>query len=384
MFLKSIQYTQYEGTPKIWKLEDCTFGDINLIVGTNATGKSKTLNIINGLADMLSGQRKNLYTSGNFNVEFDNNGERVTFIVHYENKSIVKEVLRTGSKTLLNRGNDGVGTIYYTKKGEDIEFQTPQDQLASTVRRDSIQHPFLEDIFNWSKSVRHYRFGTPLGKNQLAILVKDKEKAEQQVIDTKDTNMVVAIFVNGQKEYPEIFTKAILEDMSKIGYALEDIGTVTPENITVTGQLPGELTGIYVKEADLKSNTEQTDMSDGIFRALSLIIQLNYSLLTKVPSCILIDDIGEGLDYARSSALVKLLIERASNTSVQLIMATNDRFVMNNVPLEYWSVIQRIGNISRIYNQRNSPKLFKEFELTGLNNFDFFSSEYYLKDNNAS
>jgi len=72
-----------------------------------------------------------------------------------------------------------------------------------------------------------------------------------------------------------------------------------------------------------------------------------------------------------------LLTDKAKNTSVQLVMATNDRFVMNNVPPEYWSVIQRIGAISRIYNYRNSQKIFAEFALTGLNNFDFFANKLY-------
>ena len=58
MFLKSIEYAEYEGTPRVWKLEGCTFGNINLIVGKNATGKSRTLNIVNGLANLLSGQHK--------------------------------------------------------------------------------------------------------------------------------------------------------------------------------------------------------------------------------------------------------------------------------------------------------------------------------------
>ena len=61
-------------------------------------------------------------------------------------------------------------------------------------------------------------------------------------------------------------------------------------------------------------------------------------------------------------------------------MSTNDRFVMNNVPLEYWSVIDRVEGECKIYNYKNSPKLFDEFALTGMNNFDFFSSYYYLKD----
>ena len=59
-------------------------------------------------------------------------------------------------------------------------------------------------------------------------------------------------------------------------------------------------------------------------------------------------------------------------------MATNDRFVMNRVPLEYWSVIRRLPNMSKIYNYQNSKELFDNFEFTGLSNFDFFSSDYLL------
>jgi hypothetical protein len=55
-------------------------------------------------------------------------------------------------------------------------------------------------------------------------------------------------------------------------------------------------------------------------------------------------------------------------------MSTNDRFVMNNVPLEYWSIMQRYPNESKIYNYRNSRKQFEDFELTGLSNFDFLTS----------
>jgi hypothetical protein len=171
--------------------------------------------------------------------------------------------------------------------------------------------------------------------------------------------------------------------MDAIGYNLKEIGTAPPISLSVD-VTPGEIVGIYAKEADLNGITDQNEMSQGMFRALSLLGQITYSQLINKPACILIDDIGEGLDYNRSTALVKLLIDKAKETPVQLIMATNDRFVMNNVPLEYWSVIQRIGNVSRIYDYRNSPDLFKEFELTGMNNFDFFSSKYYLKGNQQS
>ena len=77
--------------------------------------------------------------------------------------------------------------------------------------------------------------------------------------------------------------------------------------------------------------------------------------------------------------MIKLIINKALESNVTLIMATNDRFVMNNVDIKYWSIMQRIGNISKVHNYRNSPDIFKDFEFTGLTNFDFFSTEFYLK-----
>ena len=97
--------------------------------------------------------------------------------------------------------------------------------------------------------------------------------------------------------------------------------------------------------------------------------------------CVLLDDIGEGLDYSRASALVLMMIERASQHQFQLIMTTNDRFVMNGVDLEYWSILLREGSRVQVFNQKNSKKAFDEFEFVGLNNFDFFSSEYFLSKN---
>ena len=75
--------------------------------------------------------------------------------------------------------------------------------------------------------------------------------------------------------------------------------------------------------------------------------------------------------------MIKLLTEKAKKSCVQLIMSTNDRFVMNNVPLEYWCVIQRYPDKSKIYNYTNAREIFEKFELTGLNNFDFFASGFY-------
>ncbi len=50
MRLKSLTYAEYEGRPLEWLLDDLTLGAINLIVGKNAAGKTRTLNVIGALS----------------------------------------------------------------------------------------------------------------------------------------------------------------------------------------------------------------------------------------------------------------------------------------------------------------------------------------------
>jgi energy-coupling factor transporter ATP-binding protein EcfA2 len=373
MQLKSITYSQYEGKPEEWKVTDFSFDNINLIVGKNATGKSRTLNIIKSLGNLVSGEIKLTFKSGYYNVIFDKGDETITYIIKYEEAEILEEKLIVGSKTQLNRSSGGRGEIYAVRERKMIDFQSPPSELACVNRRDNIQHPFFEDLYQWGMNLRHYYFGSSLGKGHYVIPQKDKEEK----LNLKDTEQTVAILNKGKKDYPDKFVKNIMTDMAKVGYNLDNITVGPPQNIILRGGIGEQPQGILVKEHDLKGTTEQLEMSQGMFRALSLLIQLNYSLLASIPSCILIDDIGEGLDYERSSALIKLLIDKAKDSQVQLIMCTNDRFVMNSVPLKYWSIMQRYANESKIHNYRNSKKQFEDFELTGLSNFDFFTSRSF-------
>ncbi len=109
---------------------------------------------------------------------------------------------------------------------------------------------------------------------------------------------------------------------------------------------------------------------------MSILAQINYHAFTEKTQCIVIDDIGEGLDYERSCPLVNLLMAKARKSNAQLIMTTNDRFIMNVVPLKYWILLKcEKGNI-QFYNNTNSKKIFNDFKFTGLNNFDFSRLDY--------
>jgi energy-coupling factor transporter ATP-binding protein EcfA2 len=378
MQLESITYAQFERQPEEWGITDFSFDNINLIVGRNATGKSRTLNIIAALGNLVSGYIKLKFKLGNYKAIFNRDGKKLTYFLKYKDGKVVQEKLIINSDTKLDRGPGGKGKICAVKANEkNMEFQVPPSELACVNRRDNVQHPFFEDLYKWGKNLRHYRFGGPLGQSSYAVPREDNEK-EKKDLDLKETSKTVAIFKKGQEKYPNKFVNNIRTDMLKVGFDFDSISVGPPTSVIFEQGVFKQPQGILVRESDLKGTTDQGSMSQGMFRALSLVIQLNYSLLASVPSCILIDDIGEGLDYERASALIKLIIDKAKKTSVQLIMSTNDRFVMNNVPLEYWSVMRRFPNESKIYNYRNSKKRFEDFELTGLNNFDFFTSDFVV------
>lgn len=375
MILKSIKYSQYDNAPNAWTLEGFELGKVNLIVGKNATGKTKTLNIIKGLSDLLSGEIKLIFTSGCYEVLFQNTDD-IKYFLSYENSKIQKEELIIEGKKLLNRGAEGKGRIMAVELGQEMSFQSPENELACVTRRDSIQHPFFEDLYEWGKSTTHYSFGSSLGKDHFAIFTKKDKKGD---INIKETNKVAAFLKRGIEQHGNIIKNKIIEDMKVIGYTIDDVGVSAIPGFSIDNLQGGNLEGIYVKEKDLDIVTNQIEISQGMFRTLSLLIQLNYADLESLHGCIIIDDIGEGLDFERSTSLIKLLIDKANNSNVQVIMSTNDRFVMNNVPLEYWSVIQRVGNTSKIFNYKNSKNIFDEFEYTGLANFDFLSTEFYIK-----
>ena len=372
MQLKSVKYVEFKNTPQEWILDGLILGERNLIVGKNASGKSRTLNLIAGLAMYLAGL-KTIALSGYYDFEFRDDAQTFRYQLQYEEGDVIMEKYSVGNDILLDRGKGGVGEIVAEALPDGkhkIQFQAPTNKLAAVAKRDNIQHPFLEKLYEWGSSLRHYCFGTALGKEYFAVFVE----GEKRKLNERDPNDVVAIFQQGQKKFNKEFIDQIIHDMKELDYDIEEIGIRPPISVRIISG--PEMQCIYVREKGLKAIIDQNGMSQGMFRALSLLIQINYSQMSKKSACIMIDDIGEGLDFDRSCRLIDLLRQKAADSSVQLILSTNDRFVMNKVPLEEWSVMQRHGSHVQVRNYENSRKIFEEFRFTGLSNFSFLEMDF--------
>jgi energy-coupling factor transporter ATP-binding protein EcfA2 len=368
--LKTINYWERFGTAREWALDGLVLGAVNLIVGRNATGKTRTLNLIWSLARML-GPEKHRVGNCRFEVTFEHDGSLIEYYLDVDKGKVYEEkVTVDGINRLERKLSDG--RIFTEEAGKKMRFGPPENEIAALSRRDTIQHKFLEPLHDWAAGVRHYTFGATLGKETFAVENKDAGDP-----DERDSKQVVGIFAKGKRDFKEDFITAVLKDMHDMNYMIDDVFICVPPDIRIEAAgIPADIRAIGVKEKGVDAPVDQYQMSQGMFRALSILIQVNYSQLAKKTHCILIDDIGEGLDYDRSTRLIDILQSKAKTSLFQLIMASNDQFVMNHVPLTEWSVLHRDGNRVRVKNSINSKQQFEDFKFVGMTNFTFFELDF--------
>ena len=297
MRLASIEFAEFKGVAHEWILERFELGQVNLLVGKNATGKTRTINVINALAMLLCGDLKNVYENGAFDVYFAEDKTSLHYHLEYLNNRIERETLEQGSTVLLRRSLPGsYGHIFAQEIGKEMKFKIPTQELAVVTKRDAEQHPFLEDLFQWASFVRHFEFGKSMGHMTLGIPVKEVPP----YMNEKDTTQAVPIYSKGWNKYKETFKEAIKADMAVLGYDITDIEIRRPEKLLISGPFPMDFVGISVKERGLSCFTDQPSMSQGMFRAV-------YHHSAKLPRHVKGRDLHSGRRHRRRARLRALM-----------------------------------------------------------------------------
>lgn len=371
MIIESLRYVRYEGKPYEWGIEDkdgnpADFQNVNLFVGKNAVGKSRTLAVICDIARLLSGRKKISslkFPNVQYLINLKEDNVKYEYSVIIEDFAIVSECLKINGIEKVNRENN---KIFSVKTKENIPLNLTTDLFVSSLHEHVEEFPYITEIYEWSNALRYYTFTNQIEKNTL--LVSDDEFDNLLLAKGLDPDNIIPLFSKGKQDFGADFIHAIITDMNQIGYSINDVDLLRNKKGI----------GISVQEDELPTPTLQVDMSQGMFRALSFIIQLNYSLMSKLSVCLLIDDLGEGLDFARSKSLIDILIHKINNSYIQIFITTNDRYIMNKIPLKYWTIIERLPKYSLFYNYVNSKDIFDDFKYTGLNNFDFLATDFYL------
>ncbi|HEY8100405.1 MAG TPA: AAA family ATPase [Burkholderiaceae bacterium] len=389
MRLHSLSYSEYRDQPYLWVLDELTLIDINFIVGKNAVGKSRILKIIAGISMLIKGELlPTLILSGHYKLVFKDEPrdpkiktrgkQDIIFELEIHDKKVKKELLFVGDAIKLDRKDGGRTSIYFENIkdgiGGAIDIEIPVSSLAISARRDPKQHPYFEELHEWASTLWYFEFSN---QPQATATVFEKGAKPDASNFAEYKNNIHVQFKFAKDKYGHDLTRAVVNDMRKVGYEIEEVGLMPLTGIATPINFSEVPQNLYVIESGIEKKLPQREISSGMYRALTTLIQLHIIRLGKKRGCLLIDDLGEGLDFDRAAKLILIVIAAAEKGFLQLILASNDRFVMNKVPLEYWSVIQRDKGMVKVFNPRNSPDAFSEFEEFGFNNFEFFSKGFY-------
>lgn len=364
MKLKKVNYKEFSNNPdhNYWELSGLSLGNQTLIVGKNATGKTRAVNLIMSLAQIMRNPAHN-FKNGEWDVKFEtSNDKELNYQLDLIDGIIQKEVLLIDKKIKLDRSPNQT-KIFSVAQNKDLVIEPPNDKLVLHIRRDRAEHPFLEELYEWANHTRGYRFGK-YDPSLIAIPGDPKQLLE------------------GLENIPSVLEKLsptsikeVISDFNQLGYEVEgaklDVVLVTPFNVKF----------VFLQEKGIVHPIQQNQISSGMFRAFALLVILRYLTESNgASSTVLVDDLGEGLDYERSTQLAKIVFEKVNKSNLQFIATTNDRFLMNAVDIRNWNVLLRDANKVKAINYTNNKKIFDQFKLTGLINFDLFSSNYLVEN----
>jgi hypothetical protein len=343
-----------------WELSDLQMNDLNLVVAKNSTGKSRTLLTLDLLVKIIT-QRKSLNWGAKWSVGLINHqNQKVTFkfeTKYQEDGFVTQEEIQIDGVPVLSRLFPKEEVVL--KNVVNNEYDTvypPDNKLTLHVNRDVRKYPYLEDIINWAEQCYGFKFGN----------ISPYSKLNEQEYD-----LLTAV-----EDIPNLF-KALKKE--RIASVIADFNALGYEVTDITVQDKIEYAVLFVKEKSLDKPLPHYKLSQGMFRTLAILVYVEYLISRKRPALIIIDDFCEGLDYDRAKKLGALIFEKCKNTDIQLVATSNDSFLMDTIDIKYWNILQRNGKVITCINQENNPGLFRKFRLTGLSNFDLFSSDFLLQ-----
>lgn len=370
MMLFKVDYSQNIGEFDEWHLKGLKLRQLNLIASRNAIGKTRTVNVINHLAMMLNGKQREL-SNGDFDFVFRDGRSSLRYSLRVEHHEVVQESLVGRGRVLLKRSGEKGKIVHFRDgHGELQDFYPPKTMLTNQARRDLKELTYLEDLHNWAQNLHSVTFSN-MTPNLIPVFIMGEEKRPN---DLFVNNLNLVPYMLEEIIGNDATKRRIISDLEYVGYPIDNIDVCLPSNIP---NPPKEARVVRVWEKGLNHPVYQTDFSQGMYRVISIVVAVNYLLAKPVEETFISDDFAEGLDFERATKLAKIVFRRMRNTKTQLILTSNDRFLMNAVAIRYWNILERKGHNVQAFNYNNSKKLFDDFVRSGLNNFDFFANRLY-------
>lgn len=339
MYIKSFEYKNLT-----WDLDTIYLNRLNLIVGKNAVGKSKTLKALVDVAKFINGETAGDTVSHQCRIVFEKDNDKEIIYSYEWSDKIIKETMMVNDEVIISR--DKNQTLL---KGDVIN--PPTNKLVIQTQRDTNLFPEFETIINWAEHVRGFSFSDLTAFHSYTIPTMFPEKLNFD-----------ELYERIDKEKRDF----IIDAMRELGYKINSIQKLEFNQFKI----------IYLVEDGVNISLHPFTMSNGMLRVFYILTYMAYIATVEGAKTFLVDDLGEGLDFSRSSKLSKIMFDYCENNDIQLIVTSNDKFLMNTIDLNNWIILQRTGSKVSSYSNITHKDMFIKFRKMGLNNFDILGTDF--------
>jgi AAA domain, putative AbiEii toxin, Type IV TA system len=349
-----IEKLYYRNHVTDWELSTMEFGDVNLLVGVSGVGKTRILEAIRSLKEIVFGiDWDKQFLNG---VEWD-----ITFYTAPEwkyrwigksniinkNKYLIDKLGQKIYSSIGNLPRLEVEEIYLNgdciahRKDGIIEFESkvmpklsPSESLINIFQAEDKIIPIINGlrlvVVSQTQNPEIWTDSSILYKiNNLSL--SDIEKTNHTLVDQlgllwiKDRDMFDRIKSNFIEIFPQV------EDL--------EILTQLPMPKAESPSTSYPIFVLQLRELGVDRWISQWDLSMGMLKTLAHITEI---YLLAEGSILLIDEFENSLGVNCIDVVTELLNDRKD---IQFIITSHHPYIINKIPMQYWKIITRKGSV---------------------------------------
>jgi Fe-S cluster assembly ATPase SufC len=347
-----------------WQLSPVEFGSVNLLVGVSGVGKTRILEVILSLKEIIFGidwQKQFLngvewditfYTAldqkyrwsgksnvvNNYDYTIDEFGERT-----YSNSGVLPQL--EVEEIYLN------GTCIAHRKDGIIEFDSkvmpklsPSESLITIFRAEDKILPIINGFR--SIVVSHTQNPERWVGSSMPNRIDGLSLPEIRNINGTLVDRLGLLQINAQ----EIFNR-IKSDFIEIFPQVENFRILTEQTRFEWSEKVSLFFSLELKEMGVDRWITQSNLSMGMLKTLAHITEIY--LLTK-GSILLIDEFENSLGVNCIDVVTDLLNDRKD---IQFIFTSHHPYIINKIPMQHWKIITRKGSLVTATDAANYEEL---------------------------
>ena len=358
--MKIIKYKYLDIDKPGWSFDEVCFGDINLLVGLSASGKTRLLYTIFNLGAFTV--RQNYFKNGHWNLEFEQGGknykwEIITKRISATASLIAKETLYENSKIIIERDEDKF--IFEDEKLPKLPLQQTSIYLLKETER-------ILPIYNgFSSIMRREFFGNALKEQAENILITPETSEEFKVVADQgkqnflsklhNSNFPVSARLYFLEKHLKEDYKIITDYLKSIFPFIEDILFLDITKFTPNFPIKGKMPIFCIREKHVNKWIPYKELSSGMQKVILILTDMKAS---PKGSIYLIDEYENSLGINAINILPSFLSEVGQD--MQIFITSHHPYLISNIGVKNWYILHRKGsNVKILYGENNIERFGK-------------------------